>query len=157
MSAPNFGIPENNTSKQKRSSMVQVIALTALTSLALSGCAQDGGSEGANAADHNVKSQIKQQKDKDKEKEEQTTSASGHSSHGYHHSAHIGGTSVRVADDRSREYSNSRNSRSTQNRSSLSNSRVSISERGFSAPPSGGSGGISRGWFGRFFGSVFGG
>ncbi|GEM_PF-967440 len=83
---------------------------------------------------------VNQATDKDKEKEERT--AGGHS-HGYHGGHFSGGGSARAA--RSKQYGRTK-----------SGSTV-VKATGYQAPPANAWGGVSRGWFGRFCGSVFGG
>ncbi len=80
---------------------------------------------------------------KDKEKEE--TASSGHS--GYHggHGGHAG-TSTAAGRARSKEYSRTKAGRTT-----------TVKASGYQAPPANAWGSVTRGWFGRFCGSAFGG
>ena len=119
----------NGERQQKRSSMITIIALTTLASMSLTACSQPS------------------QSSKDEEKKEENQTAS--SSHSHFHGSHGNGATVHVAakDRQSRQYTNQK-----------SQPKNSISQRGaYNPAPAPASGGISRGWFGRFFGSIFGG
>lgn len=107
--------------------MITIIALTTLASMSLTACSQTPQSS----------------KDEEKKEENQTTS----SSHSHFHGTHTGTVHVAAKDRQARQYTNQK-----------SQPKNSISQRGaYNPAPSQTSGGISRGWFGRFFGSIFGG
>ncbi len=120
---------DGSEKKLKRSTMLSIIALTTLTSMTVTGCAQT----------------VSQTNDKEKEKEETTSNG-----HGYHggHGAHgtYAGSSSAASRARSKEYGRTKAGRT-----------VTVKASSYQAPPANAWGGVTRGWFGRFCGSVFGG
>jgi len=127
----------------KRSTMLSIIALTTLASMTVTGCAQ---------TENLAQNQPKQDKEKEEKKDDAHSSA-GHSTHyhgghGSHFSGGAAGQAGTGAQAREQEFGRVK---------SGARANTNIKTSGYQAPPANAWGGVSRGWFGRFCGSVFGG